>query len=184
MTITISGPGRNGMLDSLETTMGVSAKLLLRTGAQPASGAAASSGTILATIALPSDYMSNAAAGSKALLGTWSGTVATAGLVGHFEMTATDGTTQCIRGVVSEPWTSTKTYILNQQVHASGNVYRATVAGTSSATAPSHTTGSAADGGVTWLFLQIGTELTLDNSNLNAAQTVSVASFTLTAANA
>lgn len=50
-------------------------------------------------------------------------------------------------------WAAATAYALGAEVYAGTQVYRATTAGTSGGTAPAHTTGSAADGGVTWLYL-------------------------------
>lgn len=49
-------------------------------------------------------------------------------------------------------WAATKAYAVGAQVNAGGNVYTATVAGTSGSTPPSHTSGTATDGTVTWSF--------------------------------
>jgi len=64
----------NARLDAVETATGASAKLRFYTGAMPASCADARTGTLLVEMVLPADWMSAASAGSKAKLGTWSGT--------------------------------------------------------------------------------------------------------------
>lgn len=93
---------RNAKLDAVETTVGTSAILRIRTGAQPANVATASSGTVLATCALPSDWLAAASGGTKTKLGTWEDTAADAtGTAGHFEITASDGTTVGMRGSVT-----------------------------------------------------------------------------------
>lgn len=90
------------MLDAIETTIGVSAILKIRTGAQPANCAAADAGTVLATLNLPSDYMSAASAGVKAKLGTWEDTSAdAAGTAAHYRLYASDGTTCHEQGTVT-----------------------------------------------------------------------------------
>lgn len=63
---------RNAKLDTVESTIGTSAVLKIFSGAEPANCAAADPAGLLATINLPSDWMANAAAGSKAKSGTWS----------------------------------------------------------------------------------------------------------------
>jgi len=76
--------------------------LKLRTGAAPATVATADSGTVIASMTLPSDWMSNASGGSKALLGTWStGSAAATGTVGYFRLYASDGTTCHMQGTVT-----------------------------------------------------------------------------------
>jgi hypothetical protein len=64
----------NARLDVVESTTGASAKLRFYTGAMPANCAAPRTGTLLVEIALPSDWMSAASAGSKSKLGVWSAT--------------------------------------------------------------------------------------------------------------
>src|SRR5262245_1835699 len=76
MTIQLSTTVRNARLDAIETAVGTSAVLKIRTGAQPATVATADSGTVLATLPLPSDWMSAASGGTKSLIGTWQDTSA------------------------------------------------------------------------------------------------------------
>lgn len=78
---------RNAALDAMETAIGTSPTLEIRTGAAPATCATAASGTVLATLALPSDWMAAAASGAKALAGSWSDTSADAtGTAAHFRI--------------------------------------------------------------------------------------------------
>lgn len=93
---------RNARADAIETTIGASAVLKIRTGAVPASCATADSGTVLATVALPADWMAAASGGSKAKSGTWQDASAdAAGTAGHFRIYATDGTTCGIQGTIT-----------------------------------------------------------------------------------
>lgn len=102
MAIQLSVAVRNGRLDSIETTTGTSAVLKIRTGAAPANCAAADSGTVLATVSLPTDWMAAASAGSKALSGTWQDASADAtGTAGHFRLYDTAGTTCHLQGTVT-----------------------------------------------------------------------------------
>ena len=55
MALQYSTAVRNARLDVVESTIGTSAVLKIRTGAAPANCAAADSGTVLATVNLPSD---------------------------------------------------------------------------------------------------------------------------------
>ena len=94
MAIQLSVACRNARLDALETTVGTSAVLKIRTGAQPANCAAADSGTVLATLTLPSDWLAVASGGSKAMSGTWADSSAdAAGTAAHWRLYASDGTT-------------------------------------------------------------------------------------------
>lgn len=91
---------RNARLDSVETTIGASPTLEIRTGAPPTNCAAADSGTVLVTMTLPSDWLAAASSGSKALAGTWQDTSADAtGTAGHFRVKAS--TTCHIQGTVT-----------------------------------------------------------------------------------
>lgn len=102
MTLTYSATVRNAKLDAVETAIGVSAVLKIRTGTPPANVAATSTGTVLATVNLPSDWMAAASGGTKAKSGTWEDTSAdAAGTAGHFEICASDGTTVHARGTVT-----------------------------------------------------------------------------------
>jgi hypothetical protein len=102
MTIQVSTTYRNNMLDAFETTVGVSAVLEIRSGAQPANCAAAASGTILATVTLPSDWMAAASGGTKAMSGTWEDTAAdNAGTAAHFRIWDSTKTTCHMQGSVT-----------------------------------------------------------------------------------
>lgn len=102
MALQYSVAVRNAKLDAVETAIGVSAILKILTGAPPANCAATDTGTVLATLNLPSDWMAAASAGSKAKSGTWEDTSADAtGTAGHFRLFASDGTTCHAQGTVT-----------------------------------------------------------------------------------
>jgi hypothetical protein len=102
MTLQLSAAVRNAMLDSIETTIGTSAVLKIRSGSAPANVATADSGTVLATLSLPSDYLAAASSGSKAKSGTWQDTSADAtGTAAHWRLYASDGTTAHAQGTVT-----------------------------------------------------------------------------------
>lgn len=102
MAIQLSAAVRNARLDAIETTIGTTAVLKIRTGAQPANVATADSGTVLATLTLPSDWLAAAAAGAKAKSGTWQDASAdAAGTAAHFRIYASDGTTAHLQGTVT-----------------------------------------------------------------------------------
>lgn len=87
MAIQLSTTVRNARLDTIETTISTAPILEIRTGAQPADCAAADSGTLLASMTLPSDWMAAAASGSKALSGSWNDASANAtGTAAHFRI--------------------------------------------------------------------------------------------------
>lgn len=101
MTLQYSVAVRNAKLDAVETAIGTSAVLKIRGGSVPANCATADSGTVLATVSLPSDWMAAASSGTKALSGTWQDTSADAtGTAAHFRIYASDGTTCHAQGTV------------------------------------------------------------------------------------
>lgn len=103
MAFQFSTAARNAALDAIETAAGTSCILRIRSGSAPANCAAARSGTVLATLNLPSDWLAAASSGSKAKSGTWEDTSADAtGTAGHFEIMDSTGTTCHIQGTVSQ----------------------------------------------------------------------------------
>jgi hypothetical protein len=103
MTIQLSAAVRNAMLDALETAIGTSAVIKLRSGAQPANTGTADSGTVIATIALASDWMAAASSGSKAFSSTplQDPAADNAGTLGHYRVYASDGTTCHMQGSIT-----------------------------------------------------------------------------------
>ena len=100
MALQYSVAVRNAQLDVLETTIGVSPTMEIRSGAVPLNCAAADAGTVLASITLPADWMAAASNGSKALSGTWQDAAAdAAGTAGHFRIKA--GATCHLQGTIT-----------------------------------------------------------------------------------
>ncbi len=124
MALTYSTAIANARLDAVESTIGTSAILKIRTGAPPATVATASTGTVLATCSLPSDWMAAASSRSKAKSGTWEDTAAdNTGTAGHFEITASDGTTVGMRGTVG---TSSADMIVDSVSFTAGQTFTVT----------------------------------------------------------
>lgn len=102
MTVQLSVAVRNARLDAVETQIGTSAVMKIFSGAPPANCAAANSGTVLATLNLPSDWLAAASSGQKAKSGTWDDNAADGtGTAGHFRIYASDGTTCGMQGTVT-----------------------------------------------------------------------------------
>ncbi len=101
MALQFSVNVRNARLDVIESTIGTAPTLEIRSGAAPANCAAADSGTVLATITLPSDWLAAASAGAKAIAGgPWTDTLAdNTGTAGHFRIKV--GATCHIQGNVT-----------------------------------------------------------------------------------
>lgn len=102
MALQLSTTVRNARLDAIETTAGTSVVLTIRSGAAPANCGTANSGTVLATITCPSDWMNAASSGSKTMLGTWSDASAdNTGTAAHFRIHDSSATTCHIQGTVT-----------------------------------------------------------------------------------
>lgn len=102
MAIQLSTAVRNARLDAIETTIGATAVMRIRTGAPPANCGTADSGTVLATLTLPSDWMAAASGGAKALAGSWADSSAdNTGTAGHFRIYDSGGTVCGIQGTVT-----------------------------------------------------------------------------------
>jgi hypothetical protein len=115
---------RNAQLDAVETTIGTAPILTIRSGAAPADCATANSGTVLATLTLPSDWMSTASVGSKAKLGTWQDASAdAAGTAAHFRIHDSTGTTCHAQGTVG---TSATDMIVDSVAFSAGQSFTIT----------------------------------------------------------
>jgi hypothetical protein len=101
MALQYSQTVNHARLNAIETAIGTFPVLKIRSGSAPANCAAADTGTVLSTVTLPSDWMADAASGSKAKAGTWQDASADAqGTPGHFRLYAQDGTTCHMQGTV------------------------------------------------------------------------------------
>lgn len=98
-TLQFSVAVRNALLDAVETAIGGSPVIEMRTGALPANCAAASSGNLLSRDAIPADWMAAASGGTKAKAGTWTLTglanIATSD-IGHFRIFAAGSPDVCV----------------------------------------------------------------------------------------
>ena len=101
MTVQFSVTVRNGWLDSTETNIGASPKLQIRTGAQPVNCAAAATGTLLAEVTCPADWMAAASAGTKVLAGSWTVAAVAAGTAAQYRIVDNAGTTCHEQGSVT-----------------------------------------------------------------------------------
>lgn len=102
MTLQYSTTVRNAQLDAWESAIGTAPILEFRTGAPPADCATADSGTLVASMTLPSDWAAAASSGSKSKSGTWQDTSANnAGTIGHYRIKDSTGTTCHEQGTVT-----------------------------------------------------------------------------------
>lgn len=101
-TFQLSVAAQNALLDAIETAAGTAAKVEIRTGSLPANCAASTTGTLLASMTLASDWMNAAASNSKTKLGTWQDTSADAsGTAGYFRVFDNAGTTCHMQGDIT-----------------------------------------------------------------------------------
>jgi hypothetical protein len=92
------------ILDAFESHIGTSPLLKVFTGSPPATVGDADSGTLLASMTLPSDWMAAASGNSKAKSGTWSDSLADAAGTPGYVRIYTSGSVakfQCTAGVGS-----------------------------------------------------------------------------------
>lgn len=176
MALQLSTAIRDARLNAIEQTVGASPILEIRSGPLPADCAAADAGVVLASMALPADWMAAASNGSAAKNGVWEDAAANAnGLAGHFRIKA--GATCHLQGLASQPWAASAPFSLNQQVNNNGLVYKCVTAGTSASSGgPTGTGAGITDGSCVWDY--VGTaDLVLDNGNIASGQQISINSF-------
>lgn len=94
---------RNAQANAIEATIGPEAIFKVFTGAPPANLAAANTGTELASIALPTNWLTDAVNGRVDLVGTWEDEATGTGTAGHFRIYEDDGTTAHIQGTITAP---------------------------------------------------------------------------------
>lgn len=100
MPFQFSVAARNAAIDAIETSIGAAPTLEIRTGTLPANAATADTGTLLASMVLPADWLTAASNGSKSLVGSWSDTAAdAAGTAGYFRIKVS--TTTHIQGTIT-----------------------------------------------------------------------------------
>jgi hypothetical protein len=122
MAIALATAIKNARLDQIETEIGTSAILKIRTGTPPGIGNA-DSGDVLVTMSLPSDWMAAASGGQKAKSGTWQDTSADGtGTAGHFRIYKSDGTTQMIEGTAGESGDSPDLVLDNKSINTGQQV--------------------------------------------------------------
>lgn len=95
MPIQLSAAVRNARLEAIEQVLGQAPVLKLRTGPQPLNCAAPDAGLAIINYTLPADWAAAAVNGSKAFNGNpvASGASIAGGLLGHYRLYASDGTT-------------------------------------------------------------------------------------------
>lgn len=133
MAIQFNASARNAILQAIETEVRGSAVVEFRTGAQPASAGTTDSGTLLATMQLPADYLSAPVSGATDKSGTWTTTVSAAGTPGHFRMKNSAASITYIQGAItstggsgdlkfdSVDWVTAQTVTISTWTFVAGN---------------------------------------------------------------
>lgn len=203
MTISNSAAVKNAKLDQEETTIGTSPQLRGYNGTLPANADAALAGnTLLAQGALPSDWMTNAAAGVKSKSGTWTLTGLAAAGAGtpatFFRMYDSTGTTCHKQGTLgaavalaTNALSAANSNVLNfaattgvavgQNITGTGIPVNTTVlafTGTTVTMSQASTAGVANAASITF-----GYDMTIDNNSIANAQSITVNTFSITAGN-
>lgn len=118
---------RNAELDQIETTIGTAPLLKVFTGAEPANCAAADPAGLILTITLPSNWMNDAAAGTKTKAGTWSNTASGTGTAASWRIKDSTDTTCHLQGNTTDMTfdntsiTSGQTVTVNSYTITAGN---------------------------------------------------------------
>lgn len=187
MSVQLSTAVRNARLDAIESTIGTAPILKIRTGPPPANCAASRTGTVLATLTLPSDWMAAASGGAKALSGTWEDASADAdGRAAHFEILDSGGSTCHAQGIVAMAWqASTAVSVGDYFTNDSGKLYVCSSAGTTASSGgPTGTSTGITDGTAEWDYVQAAADMAINNAIVASSQIFAVTAFTLTDGNA
>jgi len=215
MVLQVSTSLRHAMLDMIEaignnltvTPSAISGTataptLEIRTGAAPAAPATADSGTLLASLTLPTSFMAAAGTpttGSVALAGTWQDTTADAtGTAGHFRMKTSAAAvfaqgscgqqvqinTSAITAVNSNVLTFTATtgVVVGMNITGTNIPPAATVLATTGTTVTmsAAVTPTQVASGTTVTFTP---DLTIDNASITTGQQVTVTAFSVATQN-
>lgn len=201
MAIQYSDPVRNSRADTVEATIGPTARLRILTGAPPANCAAAQTGTLIVEITLPSDWMNAASGGVKTRLGTWQGTASGAGTLtpGYYRILDNAGSACGEQGTAGQSvvistnaltavngnvlnFASTTGVVVGMNISGTGVPADTTVVATTSTTVTmsrTSTAGVASAASITFSY-----DLAIDGPTITNGQTVTVNTFTRTEANA
>lgn len=172
----------NAQADAAESTIGAAPTLEIRAGTPPAAIGTADSGTLIASLTLPSDWLGAASAGIKTLLGTWSANASAGGKATYYRIKASG--TAHVQGLISMPWAASSAVVVGEYVSNGGNLYRCTTAGTTASSGgPSGTGATISDGTAVWAYQQVGTDMSMDNTQIASGQSVTINTYSLSVTN-
>lgn len=102
MAFQLSFDVRNATLQALEDEIGVNPILTINSGTTPADCGTANTGTVLATMVLPTDWLNTPSGGSITLSGTWQDLSAdSSGTASYFRVHNNGGTACHMQGTIS-----------------------------------------------------------------------------------
>jgi hypothetical protein len=101
MALQFSTSLRNSQATQLESEVGLEPIFQIRTGAPPLSCASADTGTLLAEVVLPSDWLTEPTDGVVSKIGDWQAEAVATGTAGHFRIKDNAGTTTHVQGTVT-----------------------------------------------------------------------------------
>ena len=84
---------RNNQVGQIQSTVSTSGTVVIYTGSEPANCAASPTGSVLATIVLPSTFLGTPSSGVVNLAGSWSVAASGTGTAGYFRIL--DGSAVC-----------------------------------------------------------------------------------------
>jgi hypothetical protein len=122
MALQYSTTLRNNKLDQVESTAGTAALLKLLSGTSaPANPAAADTGTTVAIMALPSDWMAAASGGTKAKSGTWQVSAVATASITYFRIYDSVSAACIVQGLISQT-TASGEMIVDSSAVSTGQV--------------------------------------------------------------
>ena len=102
MAFQLSVAARNATLQAIENEVGNNAILTISTGTPPLNCAAANTGTVLASMTLPDDWLGTPSSGNINLSGSWQDLSADAsGTAAHFRLFNNAGTVCHMQGTIT-----------------------------------------------------------------------------------
>jgi hypothetical protein len=187
MAVQLSTDARTALAQALIDTIGASPVMRFRTGSPPANCAATRTGTVCATLTLPSTW-ATAASGALTMSGTWQDAAADAtGTVGYAEILDSTVTTvhyQATVGQFATAWQATTAYTADDEVTNGNYVYKCITSGTSAGSGgPTGTASDITDNTAHWAYKCLSStaaNIVCDNATFTINQPVPVTTCIIT----
>lgn len=187
MATKLKNETRNPMLVALETSIGFAPNLVFYgnttfAAPPPSTAAATATGDAFSAHELPSDWLTTPTTGVTSKNGDWDvPSSIESGFITYFRIEPGGAEDGGLQALCSEAWLPSTLYEDGYQVHNGGNIYRCDGGGTSAGSGgPTGTGSSIGDGSCTWAYVQTGTDMVLDNCQVNIGQPINILSFSIT----